>query len=574
VSTNSTRSAATPPLRSWSLRGFRSIGEATSFDLGTLNLLVGANSAGKSSVLHSLLLAAQTLSNPLADRPLVLNGHLVRVGLAEDVVHGATGGQLDFGFMLEAPGPERSEPVRVHFDSVSVDASLEVAGKARELQLAAVNLTTCAGGEETSVVVTRRTDAEADQAYRSAGLGSEAAAAAAARAGFAVDGTLPFQTVGASVRQFLPEHLGAVMNEYEQELATLRTPFRFGRPDDPTVRRYLQRELSAPVRDFVRQYLHDDVSPMAADLASSAERVTIGAFLEPFDEETRQRISEIVATTWFAQHHEELPFEGHFVFYGMPAEVDSSLNYIRTWFASSVHHLGPLRAAPQPLYELPEAAAGTSVGRSGEFTAAVLAAYAQHRVLSPDPRTGVSRNLPLRAAVDEWVQAMELLSSVRSEERGKLGYELHLAIEGVARDLDLTSVGVGVSQALPVVVLGLISHPGSLLLFEQPELHLHPDIQAALGDFFLALARSGRQLIVETHSEYLVNRLRRRSAEGAEDVEELVRLFFFERKGDKSAVTRGSIGRNGGMRQWPRGFFDTAAREIEAIALAKLPPRD
>jgi hypothetical protein len=120
--------------------------------------------------------------------------------------------------------------------------------------------------------------------------------------------------------------------------------------------------------------------------------------------------------------------------------------------------------------------------------------------------------------------------------------------------------------------LGLISAPGSLLLFEQPELHLHPDVQAALGDFFLALSRSGRQLIVETHSEYLVNRLRRRAAEGQPDVTDLARLFFFQRRDGRSEVTPGVIGANGSMPKWPRGFFDTAAREIEAIAFAGREP--
>jgi len=60
------------PLSSWRLGGFRSIRNSTQFELGGLNIMVGANSAGKSSVLHSLLMVAQTLANPLVERPLVL----------------------------------------------------------------------------------------------------------------------------------------------------------------------------------------------------------------------------------------------------------------------------------------------------------------------------------------------------------------------------------------------------------------------------------------------------------------------------------------------------------------------
>src|SRR4051812_13422716 len=101
---------AVHPLTSWSLRGFRSILEETTFDLGGLTLLVGANSAGKSSVLHSLLTCAQTLGNPLADRPLVLNGPLVRLGLPDDVVHEAHGRQIEFGFSLEPHEEGRAAP--------------------------------------------------------------------------------------------------------------------------------------------------------------------------------------------------------------------------------------------------------------------------------------------------------------------------------------------------------------------------------------------------------------------------------------------------------------------------------
>jgi predicted ATPase len=173
------------------------------------------------------------------------------------------------------------------------------------------------------------------------------------------------------------------------------------------------------------------------------------------------------------------------------------------------------------------------------------------------------------------MQALGLLSGVRSEERGKLGYELRLSVEGVRRPLDLTTVGVGVSQALPIVVLGLISSPGALLLFEQPELHLHPDVQATLGDFFLALVSAGRQLVVETHSEYLINRLRRRAATNPElGVPDAVRLYFFERAGSAAKVQSARIGVGGSMPDWPSGFLDTAAREVRELARGAREQRD
>jgi predicted ATPase len=215
---------------------------------------------------------------------------------------------------------------------------------------------------------------------------------------------------------------------------------------------------------------------------------------------------------------------------------------------------------------LPEAAAGETVGRSGEYTAAVLSTHRDRRVSCPLPGAATIRELPLAQAVNLWLRDLALVSSIASEERGKLGFEMRLQVQGVRRPLDPTTVGVGISQALPVVVLGLISPPGSLVVFEQPELHLHPDVQAGLADFFLALADTGRQILVETHSEYLVNRLRRRAAERSpHDVPNLVRLFYVERTGAASTVRPVFINGSGAIPDWPAGFFDQSAREVEAI---------
>lgn len=73
---------------------------------------------------------------------------------------------------------------------------------------------------------------------------------------------------------------------------------------------------------------------------------------------------------------------------------------------------------------------------------------------------------------------------------------------------NLTDVGYGVSQALPVLAALLRHEDPAMLLFQQPESHLHPSAQAALGSFFCRAAANGHQLIVETHSDHLLDRIR------------------------------------------------------------------
>ncbi len=557
------------PLRTWRLGGFRSIQDETPFELGGLNILIGANSAGKSSVLYSLLMVAQTLANPLTDRPLVLNGHLVRLGLADDVVHESKSSQIKIGFDLlptidfTTPGVRKQD-----FDALSVTASFATT-HANDLTLNETSIVATHEAQQTRLTVCARERAEALQSFTKARLAPELTERWLDSNLLAVSGNVPPTAVGAQRRQFFPTDVWAVINAYERELEWLRWSLNQYEATPRGLKRQLPSwPLSAVTLTFLRDCLTDQHDPAIISAIPKDVDVTTDEWVPGLPEAVRSALSSFLTNT-YPEMAAKMPFHGVGQAGGLPEPIAGGLDYARKWFGENLYHIGPLRAAPQPLYELPLAASETSVGRNGEFTAAVLSAHGRRKILSPSPDGRPARPRALSDAVNEWVSAMDLLASVKSTERGKLGYELHLSIEGVSRDLDLTTVGVGVSQALPIIVLGLIAPPGSLLLFEQPELHLHPDVQANLGDFFLALSRTGRQLIVETHSEYLVNRLRRRAAEDSDsDIPEEVKLFFFERDGASSSVASGRIGPGGGMQGWPRGFFDTASREVEAIALA------
>jgi predicted ATPase len=556
------------PLETWRLGGFRSIGEETSFELGGLNILIGANSAGKSSVLYSLLMVAQTLANPLSDRPLVLNGHLVRLGLADDVVHGTERSSVRVGFDLR-PTIDFTTPgvPKQGFDALGVSASFEIA-PTKDLTLSETYIAASRAGQQQTLTVKPQERAEALKRLQEVNLAEDLREGWLATSLLAVSGDVSANAVGAERRQFLPTNIWNVINNYEREVDYLR----FSLNQYGAQRRQLPSlPISPQTLILLREALNEAHEPAAANELPVDEPVAIEQLVPALADATRAALLTLL-TGNFPQLVAQLPFYGVGQPAGLPGAISGAIEYARKWFGEYLYHIGPLRAAPQPLYELPLAASEVSVGRNGEFTAAILSAHGKRRVLSPNPAGGPARRKSLTDAVNEWVQFLDLLASVRVVERGKLGYELHLAIEGVDVDLDLTTVGVGVSQALPIIVLGLIAPPGSLLLFEQPELHLHPDVQANLGDFFLALSRTGRQLIVETHSEYLVNRLRRRAAEDDEsDIPEEVRLFFFERDGARSSVQAGRIGPRGGMQGWPRGFFDTASREVEAIAMANKP---
>jgi predicted ATPase len=111
-------------------------------------------------------------------------------------------------------------------------------------------------------------------------------------------------------------------------------------------------------------------------------------------------------------------------------------------------------------------------------------------------------------------------------------------------------------------------------MLEEPELHLNPSIQQKLADFFLAMTDSGRQLLVETHSEYLITRLRLRAMQNAEFVNSFNFIFTeqqHETGNSLSANSRYSVYKevkpssSGELPEWPAGFFDQVTTDIQAL---------
>ncbi len=95
---------------------------------------------------------------------------------------------------------------------------------------------------------------------------------------------------------------------------------------------------------------------------------------------------------------------------------------------------------------------------------------------------------------------------------------------------NLIDVGYGVSQVLPVITELLRDDALSMFLLQQPEVHLHPSAQAALGSLFCQIAEPKRQLIVETHSDHLLDRVRMEVRDGAVPLKpDDVSILFFER---------------------------------------------
>lgn len=135
--------------------------------------------------------------------------------------------------------------------------------------------------------------------------------------------------------------------------------------------------------------------------------------------------------------------------------------------------------------------------------------------------------------------------------------------------INLADMGIGVSQLVPVIVQTVLLPPQGCLLVEQPEIHLHPGAQADLADLFIDALGEGRQFIIETHSEHLVLRVRRRIAEGKLDASR-VRIFFVQLRAGKTHVRQLRLDEHGHFPKWPKNFFEEGFEEAMAIAEAQI----
>jgi predicted ATPase len=263
--------------------------------------------------------------------------------------------------------------------------------------------------------------------------------------------------------------------------------------------------------------------------------------------------------------------------FGLPELLDEAIDDARHFLATRVQHLGPLRMDPQVVYQSSPVANPGFIGAKGEYSASVLQASGRERLHEvPMPPGSEGPRLPtLLDAVNQWAAFLGIGEEFHTTDQGKIGLQMSVRQPGVDMDLDLTSVGTGVSQLLPVLVMCLQAPPGSLLLIEQPELHLNPAVQQRLADFLLAIARSGRQLLIETHSDFLVTRLRLRTAEDQSgQVQDQIALVFAERRDGATTYEVVKPALDGSIADWPRGFFDEAARDSFELLRAVLDKND
>jgi predicted ATPase len=152
------------------------------------------------------------------------------------------------------------------------------------------------------------------------------------------------------------------------------------------------------------------------------------------------------------------------------------------------------------------------LGPSGEYTAYFLSLFGDDLIPNTTLSHPSAASLALRDQVEAWLR--EISPGARIHPTARLDMDLvglHYSFNmgtQISNMYRATNVGFGITYILPVIVAMLASPAGTLLLIENPEAHLHPKGQACMGDLLARAANAGVQVVVETHSDHVLNGIR------------------------------------------------------------------
>ncbi len=580
--------AQSVPIRRWRIANLKSI-ERADLELAPLTVIVGANSSGKSTVLQSMLLAVQAAQARTAGGVFPLNGPLAQLGEYADV-HSAfapgrrtsIGGRFDIGtgpdggavageWQIELAGRVASQPGSARLVSVALELSDGGEGRTRRRRVSIRARGQERGGTKRPappVVVRGAAAMPAGAAGRVAWPGT-----------VTHDARRTTRTEGLQLVAGFPTHYLVRADEHDELAESWLTQLTAQLGDGGTRRRrgvYLDPSAASLIEEMA--------GDAAADIRAWLDRQAVAQSRQAAPDfpsmrrwvrvRTARRVRAVLAnpesTDALRSSIAQRLGPGGAIL--RPIEIDATALEPLRVLAERMSYLGPLRQEPQVVYRTLSTLQPRFLGTKGEYLAPVLHRLRDESVSVPTP-DGTVETLRLHQALDAWLVHLEAAASIESHDAGRLGYDLRVTLPDLPRPVDLTSIGVGVSQVVPVIVVCLLAEPGSVILLEQPELHLHPAMQQRLADFLLAIARAGRQVIIETHSEYLVTRLRLRMAQDATDrTAALVTVINASKRAGRTRFDPVEVNRYGSIEEWPDGFFDQAsadARELLEAGLAK-----
>lgn len=542
----------------WTIKNFKALTEAE-IDPNLLNYVTGTNSSGKSSYLQSLLLMAQSL-----DEDINLNGYLTRLGRGVDIIKS---GEESVLFRYSSN----------YFFGGDKEYKLEIVIKSDKNKNNASNvyISDFKIIEEGQVVISASDDRVGNITRKDfSKYLSEKSSLLKIRS---VNGE-QINSTWLSFKGFLPTNI--LMKRNIQSLKkNISNILRSERPS------YFQRYLLIEnMKKLAKEEMFHDKHPVKILAEQNPENWPLNK--QKYIENTAHFVAEryhlksghiqvvpfiynnISVGSFSSPEYYEMLIPENYRFYLTDQDiklkrlVEETAGGLKSLISKLVY-VGPLREEPQVLSISSGIKNNTPVGVKGELTADLLLKNKNRKIQYVSPKFEEKKSTLLEA-VNEWVDSLDIGNKIKTRDEGKLGRGIVLKMKGDRQDRDLTQIGVGASQLLPILTVVLNSPTGSIVLLEQPELHLHPAVQSRLGDFFLAQSLY-KGFIIETHSEYLITRARLQKVKDKSNSENI--NFYFVEVSDHGDHDFIKLGNNkfGDLDYWPKGFFDTLEEDSAAI---------
>ncbi|WMJ72022.1 DUF3696 domain-containing protein [Cytophagaceae bacterium ABcell3] len=213
-----------------------------------------------------------------------------------------------------------------------------------------------------------------------------------------------------------------------------------------------------------------------------------------------------------------------------------------------------------------------SLGKEGEYTVHFLAKNKDRPISNKELVHSKAKSDTLLDNVNAWISdispGVKVNATYHEElETASLGYSFEIA-SGYTQNFKPTNVGFGLTYILPIIVGILILPPKGLILIENPESHLHPGGQSKIAQLCAIAANSGVQVILESHSDHILNGLRVAVKQNTLEHDN-VHVYYFHREANseehETRITEINIDRYGRADEWPKGFFDEWDNQLDIL---------
>ena len=237
----------------------------------------------------------------------------------------------------------------------------------------------------------------------------------------------------------------------------------------------------------------------------------------------------------------------------------------KAFYYLNAERIGPRVSQAVQHYDYP------NVGFQGEHVAQLIADVNYITPVEEERRHPKVKNPRLEPQINAWLD--DLMPGVRvSAKQSTETLTAQIQVENYYIKGDptiATNIGFGISYVLPIIVTGLVATKGSYLIVENPEAHLHPSAQSKIGRFLAMVAEAGINVIIETHSDHVINGIQIAVAKGEIETGKTTINYFSQQEGEiQPNIDSISISEKGELSNWPKGFFDQT--QIDYAELFKL----